>query len=29
MPAVSQSGQLPTYNAWSADGNVRGELVVC
>jgi N-acetylated-alpha-linked acidic dipeptidase len=23
----SQEGQLPTYNAWSADGNVRAELV--
>ncbi len=22
-----QSGQLPTYNAWSADGNVTGDLV--
>ncbi len=22
-----QSGQLPTYNAWSADGNVTGELI--
>ena len=22
-----QEGQLPTYNAWSADGNVNGELV--
>jgi N-acetylated-alpha-linked acidic dipeptidase len=22
-----QEGQLPTYNAWSADGDVRGELV--
>jgi N-acetylated-alpha-linked acidic dipeptidase len=22
-----QTGQLPTYNAWSADGNVQGELV--
>jgi N-acetylated-alpha-linked acidic dipeptidase len=22
-----QTGQLPTYNAWSADGDVRGELV--
>ena len=22
-----QEGQLPTYNAWSADGNVRAELV--
>ena len=22
-----QSGQLPTYNAWSADGNVKAELV--
>lgn len=22
-----QEGQLPTYNAWSADGNVTGELV--
>ncbi len=22
-----QSGQLPTYNAWSADGDVTGELV--
>jgi N-acetylated-alpha-linked acidic dipeptidase len=23
----AQEGQLPTYNAWSADGNVSGELV--
>src|SRR5664279_1790449 len=23
----AQEGQLPTYNAWSADGNVRAELV--
>lgn len=23
----AQEGQLPTYNAWSADGNVTGELV--
>src|SRR6266852_4646989 len=23
----SQEGQLPTYNAWSADGNVHAELV--
>lgn len=23
----AQDGQLPTYNAWSADGNVNGELV--
>lgn len=23
----AQDGQLPTYNAWSADGNVTGELV--
>ncbi|HSN08235.1 MAG TPA: transferrin receptor-like dimerization domain-containing protein [Hanamia sp.] len=26
-PTSDQSGQLPTYNAYSADGDVRGELV--
>ena len=26
-PASGQSGQLPTYNAYSADGDVTGELV--
>jgi N-acetylated-alpha-linked acidic dipeptidase len=26
-PSSGQEGQLPTYNAWSADGDVSGELV--
>jgi N-acetylated-alpha-linked acidic dipeptidase len=26
-PTSGQEGQLPTYNAWGADGNVTGELV--
>jgi len=26
-PTSNQDGQLPTYNAWSADGDVTGELV--
>jgi N-acetylated-alpha-linked acidic dipeptidase len=26
-PYSSQEGQLPTYNAWSADGDVTGQLV--
>ncbi|BAV09768.1 N-acetylated-alpha-linked acidic dipeptidase [Filimonas lacunae] len=26
-PSSSQEGQLPTYNAWGADGDVNGELV--
>ena len=26
-PTSRQSGQLPTYNAYSADGDVTGELV--
>lgn len=26
-PTSGQSGQLPTYNAWSADGDVTGQLV--
>jgi N-acetylated-alpha-linked acidic dipeptidase len=26
-PTSSQAGQLPTYNAWSADGDVTGPLV--
>ncbi|MBV9989252.1 MAG: M28 family metallopeptidase [Chitinophagaceae bacterium] len=26
-PSSSQEGQLPTYNAWSADGDVTGDLV--
>jgi N-acetylated-alpha-linked acidic dipeptidase len=26
-PTSGQAGQLPTYNAWSADGDVTGQLV--
>jgi N-acetylated-alpha-linked acidic dipeptidase len=26
-PTSGQAGQLPTYNAWSADGDVNGQLV--
>jgi N-acetylated-alpha-linked acidic dipeptidase len=26
-PSSGQEGQLPTYNAWSADGDVTGDLV--
>ncbi|MFD2873063.1 transferrin receptor-like dimerization domain-containing protein [Mucilaginibacter ximonensis] len=26
-PTSNQDGQLPTYNAWSADGDVTGQLV--
>lgn len=26
-PTSNQEGQLPTYNAWSADGDVTGQLV--
>ncbi|GAA4094337.1 transferrin receptor-like dimerization domain-containing protein [Mucilaginibacter panaciglaebae] len=26
-PTTDQNGQLPTYNAWSADGDVTGQLV--